>query len=790
MKKILILPLDVNKKGNFSDAYYLKEDLIPQGFGSKGLNNLAEEEKNLLRKEEAFPFYYEANSFVNNEETINHYKKFWLTNSIYRSNDASLVFSYKQNSGENTNDALFLKVNLYAYEELRNASKSTLQNLSHKLHTELNQKNDFNYSQERILTTLEQEIIMQRKDLENKNSFLTKIFQKNNVTAIFYQNTCNSKTITLYAYKNQNTIYFEYSTTAIAKETTGLALDEKPFIAFKKNNKWFKSELKIDFLYNNGICPDGNIVSAEEINDFNEKIVEHIDFSYLNKTQQEYYQIEKEVKKTLNNPFYKDVKLNVTTWIEPQTNEYPKNVYLDGKIPSNIQLFSSKIFKNFEENKPADITIDIKVFKNGKIVIQNKVNPNYLKEFEDKWKSEAKKRGLEVNIAALRKQVHLDIENLARENKELSFYEKFIQSTKALLFENIGSYVEAIAATQKIGKNVWAQGTINESTWHTTEEFATENKQWPKYCQFSPVIAGVEDGVIDEIVGIPMAIKGVYEIVIDEEKQKGLKAMFTKDGMVNLYEGLKTEVKDTYNDPEKGEHFVGQTTVSVISMMSGVGLFSKVKKLDEVVETATDLEKVIPDAKTTKFLDKVKKTERHVETDKAIKELTEEVGGERLSEAVEELTDLTENAVKNGKKFTWQEIKAFFKRGNDFNEKVRLLDPPKYDFHEITVEHIIDGKPKKFRLDSYNEGLEIVSRKATDFDNIKLSTFEGYLKELKKKYPEGSKITAPKYPYLKDKVLKGKLKLEVPESNKLSTKLKEFQELSKKYEIEIIFEKE
>jgi len=30
----------------------------------------------------------------------------------------------------------------------------------------------------------------------------------------------------------------------------------------------------------------------------------------------------------------------------------------------------------------------------------------------------------------------------------------------------------------------------------------------------------------------------------------------------------------------------------------------------------------------------------------------------------------------------------------------------------------VDGTPKRFRLASYNEGLEIVSRKATNFDNI------------------------------------------------------------------------
>jgi hypothetical protein len=284
-----------------------------------------------------------------------------------------------------------------------------------------------------------------------------------------------------------------------------------------------------------------------------------------------------------------------------------------------------------------------------------------------------------------------------------------------------------------------------------------------------------------------MAIKGIYEIVTDDEKQKALKGMFTKDGMGKLYEGLKTEAKETLNDPEKGEHFAGQTTVSVVSMMSGVGLFTKANKLVDGVDNITDAAQVITNPKALKVLDDAKKITRTVADEKAISELVTEIGQETLEEALGEIIDL---GIKKGKKFTWQEIKDFFKRGNDFNEKVKFLDPPKYDFHEVTVEHIIDGKPKKFRLDSYNEGLEIVSRKATDFDNIQLSTFESYLKELKKKYPEGAKITAPKYPELKGKLLKGKLKLEVPESNKLSPKLKEFQELAKKYKIEIVFESE
>ncbi|WP_313377316.1 hypothetical protein [Chishuiella sp.] len=84
---------------------------------------------------------------------------------------------------------------------------------------------------------------------------------------------------------------------------------------------------------------------------------------------------------------------------------------------------------------------------------------------------------------------------------------------------------------------------------------------------------------------------------------------------------------------------------------------------------------------------------------------------------------------------------------------------------------------KKYQLDGYNEGLEIVSRKATDFDNIKTSTFESYCNELINKYKVGTKITAPKYSELNGKTLQGKYKLEVPKSNEISSKLNEFKEM-------------
>jgi len=122
-------------------------------------------------------------------------------------------------------------------------------------------------------------------------------------------------------------------------------------------------------------------------------------------------------------------------------------------------------------------------------------------------------------------------------------------------------------------------------------------------------------------------------------------------------------------------------------------------------------------------------------------------------------------------------------RGNEFNKKA--IDNDWYDYNEI---HLENGK----HLDSYDLDLgEIVSRKATNLEDIELSTFESYLKEMKSKYSKGIKIRSDKYPDLDGKTLEGKQILEIPESNKNFDKIQEYIDLAKnKYNIEIRFKPE
>lgn len=122
-------------------------------------------------------------------------------------------------------------------------------------------------------------------------------------------------------------------------------------------------------------------------------------------------------------------------------------------------------------------------------------------------------------------------------------------------------------------------------------------------------------------------------------------------------------------------------------------------------------------------------------------------------------------------------------RGNKFNKTVRNRDI--YDYHEI---HLENGK----RLDSYAPfEREIVSRKATDLENIDIKTFEGHLQEMKDKYVVGTKIRSNKYREIDGDLLEGTQILEIPASNKNFERIEEYIKLAKeKYNIDIRFREE
>ena len=62
---------------------------------------------------------------------------------------------------------------------------------------------------------------------------------------------------------------------------------------------------------------------------------------------------------------------------------------------------------------------------------------------------------------------------------------------------------------------------IGRGTWHSTGDDTEEYKNF-EYMHLNGYVGGATDGVIDEIVGIPMAIKGIYGIVTDEKQREAL----------------------------------------------------------------------------------------------------------------------------------------------------------------------------------------------------------------------------------------------------------------------------
>ncbi|MAN29036.1 MULTISPECIES: hypothetical protein [Mesonia] len=313
-------------------------------------------------------------------------------------------------------------------------------------------------------------------------------------------------------------------------------------------------------------------------------------------------------------------------------------------VDANQQTIAEQTIRRNLQKKTNDLLLDITLFADGSIKINHKISPEYLKDYEKKWQEEANARGLKIQVKDLRQEV---IAYLQSEEAQLSFGDKFLREVRTWWDDGVGNYLEAFQATQKITQHIWAEGTINRGVWHSTKEDAKEYNQWPNYMHLEPVLGGATDGLVDEIVGIPLACKSVYEIASDEEKREAFLQVFTKEGINKLIDGFKEQATGILNDPQRQEHFAGQTTVSIASMFAGVGFVGKMGKLDELSDLVTKAVKrgdeFIDGAATLGKIDKLKKLARHIDNEKAIDGLIEEFGSARFENHLDELLEAANN---------------------------------------------------------------------------------------------------------------------------------------------------
>ena len=235
----------------------------------------------------------------------------------------------------------------------------------------------------------------------------------------------------------------------------------------------------------------------------------------------------------------------------------------------------------------AEIKLGIHVdYANNRVWLNIAVREGYLGEYVNRWQQEANLQDISADAEELRRQVIADLES---SETTLSFFEKLNQSVQSLLSGKIADFVEGVQVSQKIAKNVWAEGEINRSTWYSKDG---EHSQWPQYAHFHPVVGGVSDGVIGEIVGIPVAIRGIYGVMTDAGQREAFLQLFTSAGVSRMISGLKEEAQATLSDEDRLLHFGSRTVIEVASVVSGFSIISGARVGDILNETGESLPEV------------------------------------------------------------------------------------------------------------------------------------------------------------------------------------------------------
>ncbi|MEM9389437.1 MAG: fibronectin type III domain-containing protein [Bacteroidota bacterium] len=285
----------------------------------------------------------------------------------------------------------------------------------------------------------------------------------------------------------------------------------------------------------------------------------------------------------LQNTFYNEVKLGIKLHDQFGNSEF---LAVDGVNEDNAEI---KLFIKVNES-------------DGSVQFKNiNVSDEYLETLVSWLQNEANRRGIEVSVEELRKQVIADLED---SETNQNFLSKAFQSIESFFSENVGTYVEVVQTTQKTAKNIWKDGQLAESHWYSGN---SDHSNWPEYGRMHELIAGPSDAVIDEIAGIPMTIKTLYGVMTDEEQRQAFSQLFTSEGMGQLIDGIKQEAEATINDDEKLTYTSSKTVVSVASMFFTGGITKAGKGLSLIESMIDGMDGLSKYKKLTEYLGEVKK---------------------------------------------------------------------------------------------------------------------------------------------------------------------------------------
>ncbi|MCB0497335.1 MAG: hypothetical protein KDC79_14435 [Cyclobacteriaceae bacterium] len=297
---------------------------------------------------------------------------------------------------------------------------------------------------------------------------------------------------------------------------------------------------------------------------------------------------------------------NIITEINNKLNV---DFFSDVKVAVNLSNSSGRtetlLTKGLDAKANAEILIDIYVDEiNNKAYLSIDASDEFLSEYVSVRQQDADARGIQVDVEGLRKQVLEDLESAVTHN----LFSNFCQSVKSIFSESIGAFVEVVQTTQKASKTIWRDGQMDQGHWFSG---APDHDEWPGYAHMHPLIAGPADGLIDEVTGIPVAIRSIYDIMTDSEQREAFKQIFTSEGVSALIDGLSEELSATISDTEKLEHAGGKTVVSVASMFMTGGISKSGKGTSLLLEMLEKVSELKQYKKLYAFLEKVKEAERY-----------------------------------------------------------------------------------------------------------------------------------------------------------------------------------
>jgi len=237
-----------------------------------------------------------------------------------------------------------------------------------------------------------------------------------------------------------------------------------------------------------------------------------------------------------------------------------------------------------------------------------------------------------------------------------------------------------------LGSNVWENAALPEGYWNKDKDFANSPIHIP------PTLAGVSDGIINEVSDYPQLVKLGYDVATKPEVRKGIWTAvknITPGSVLSMTEsGVKDKIaKYNFSDkPYLGYHEIGKDGVTVVTTMMGVGFISKGK--DALENGVKDTGEKIKDA-IKKKLDDI---EKFMKTPDFAKKLEDAFGRYRGKFSKEKWEEKYKTLFKNREKGAITENKFEELMGSDATHlEIQTGNGKRY------VDNVLDGVGKEIK---------------------------------------------------------------------------------------------